>query len=168
MEYNWFPWKHAFPGIKNYRSSHLSVDQAIYTLIVSDVLVHFILFLMQKSFISVLFPFQCVFTRMSDSESIKKMLRSVLQSSKAGVSMSSLQSEYRSLCGESIPLKKLGYSDLEDYLRSIPSVVRLEYHMGEVRNVCWFRFKVIVSPVETTWYVSVYRHLASSQIWVIK
>lgn len=70
---------------------------------------------------------------MSDSESIKKMLRSVLQSSKTGVSITSLQSEYRSLCGEIIPLEKLGFSKLEDYLRSIPSVVRLEYHMGEVR-----------------------------------
>ncbi|XP_044047697.1 tudor domain-containing protein 7A isoform X2 [Siniperca chuatsi] len=75
----------------------------------------------------------CVFTMMSDNESIKKMLRSVLQSSKAGVSITSLQSEYRSLCGESIPLKKLGYSKLEDFLRSIPSVVRLEYRMGELK-----------------------------------
>ncbi|XP_040000859.1 tudor domain-containing protein 7A isoform X2 [Xiphias gladius] len=70
---------------------------------------------------------------MSDSESIKKMLRSVLQSSKAGVSVTSLQSEYRSLCGESIPLKRLGYSKLEDYLRSVPSVVRLEHRMGELK-----------------------------------
>uniref|UniRef100_A0A8D3C0P2 Tudor domain containing 7 a n=1 Tax=Scophthalmus maximus TaxID=52904 RepID=A0A8D3C0P2_SCOMX len=70
---------------------------------------------------------------MSDSESIGKMLRSVLQSSKAGVSIDSLQSEYRSLCGESIPLKKLGYSELEDFLQSIPSVVRLEYRMGELK-----------------------------------
>uniref|UniRef100_A0A671USQ7 Tudor domain containing 7 a n=1 Tax=Sparus aurata TaxID=8175 RepID=A0A671USQ7_SPAAU len=68
-----------------------------------------------------------------DGESIKKMLRSVLQSSKTGVSVSSLQSEYRGLCGEFIPLKKLGYSKLEDYLRSIPSVVRLEYCMGEIK-----------------------------------
>uniref|UniRef100_A0A8D3EC16 Tudor domain containing 7 a n=1 Tax=Scophthalmus maximus TaxID=52904 RepID=A0A8D3EC16_SCOMX len=83
--------------------------------------------------ISVLFRFQCVFSRMSDSESIGKMLRSVLQSSKAGVSIDSLQSEYRSLCGESIPLKKLGYSELEDFLQSIPSVVRLEYRMGELK-----------------------------------
>lgn len=74
------------------------------------------------------------FTRMSDSESIKKMLRSVLQSSKAGVSINSLQSEYRSLCGEFIPLKMLGFPKLEDYLRSIPSVVRLEHCMGEVRT----------------------------------
>ncbi|XP_054460020.1 LOW QUALITY PROTEIN: tudor domain-containing protein 7A [Anoplopoma fimbria] len=70
---------------------------------------------------------------MSDSESIKKMLRSVLQSSKAGVSINTLQSEYRSLCGESIPLKALGHSKLEDYLRSIPSVVRLEYRTGEIK-----------------------------------
>lgn len=80
---------------------------------------------------------------MSDSESIKKMLRSVLQSSKNGVSISSLQSEYCSLCGEIIPLKKLGYSNLEDYLRSIPTVVRLEYVMGEVRTVrcrCFLSF----------------------------
>ncbi|XP_038569830.1 tudor domain-containing protein 7A isoform X1 [Micropterus salmoides] len=75
----------------------------------------------------------CLFTSMSDSESIKKMLRSVLQSSKVGVSIASLQSEYRSLCGESIPLKKLGYSNLEDFLRSIPSVVQLEYRMGELK-----------------------------------
>uniref|UniRef100_A0A3B5M8C7 Tudor domain containing 7 a n=1 Tax=Xiphophorus couchianus TaxID=32473 RepID=A0A3B5M8C7_9TELE len=69
---------------------------------------------------------------MSDSESIKKMLMAVLQSSKTGVSVSNLQSEYSALCGEFIPLKKLGFSKLEDYLRSIPSVVRLENRMGEV------------------------------------
>uniref|UniRef100_A0A3Q3DNF7 Tudor domain containing 7 a n=1 Tax=Hippocampus comes TaxID=109280 RepID=A0A3Q3DNF7_HIPCM len=70
---------------------------------------------------------------MSDSESIKKMLRSVLQSSKEGVNIQSLQFEYRSLCGENIPLRKLGFLNLEDYLRSIPSVVRLDYHNGELR-----------------------------------
>lgn len=70
---------------------------------------------------------------MSDSESIKKMLRSVLQSSKEGVNIQSLQFEYRSLCGENIPLRKLGFHNLEDYLRSVPSVVRLDYHNGEVR-----------------------------------
>ncbi|XP_034454399.1 tudor domain-containing protein 7A [Hippoglossus hippoglossus] len=70
---------------------------------------------------------------MSDSEAIHKMLRSVLQSSKGGVSINSLQSEYRSLCGQNIPLKKLGFSELEDFLRSIPSVVQLEYRMGELK-----------------------------------
>ncbi|XP_040041372.2 tudor domain-containing protein 7A isoform X1 [Gasterosteus aculeatus] len=70
---------------------------------------------------------------MADSESIKKMLRSVLQSSKDGVSISTLQSDYLLLCGESIPLRALGYSNLKDYLCSIPSVVRLENRMGEIR-----------------------------------
>ncbi|XP_061534830.1 tudor domain-containing protein 7A [Phycodurus eques] len=70
---------------------------------------------------------------MSDSESIKKMLRSVLQSSKEGVSIHRLQLEYRSLCGENIPLKKLGFINLEDYLRDIPSVVRLDYNNGDLR-----------------------------------
>nr|XP_019940044.1 PREDICTED: tudor domain-containing protein 7A-like [Paralichthys olivaceus]XP_019940045.1 PREDICTED: tudor domain-containing protein 7A-like [Paralichthys olivaceus]XP_019940046.1 PREDICTED: tudor domain-containing protein 7A-like [Paralichthys olivaceus] len=70
---------------------------------------------------------------MSDSDAIHKMLRSVLQSSKGGVSINRLQSEYRSLCGHNIPLKKLGYSELEDFLRSIPSVVQLEYCMGELK-----------------------------------
>ncbi|KAM9314809.1 tudor domain-containing protein 7A-like [Pholidichthys leucotaenia] len=70
---------------------------------------------------------------MSDNESIKKILRAVLQSSKDGISLHKLQSEYRSLCGEIIPVKKLGFSNLEDYLRSISSVVRLDYSMGEVR-----------------------------------
>ncbi|XP_077381543.1 tudor domain-containing protein 7A [Festucalex cinctus] len=70
---------------------------------------------------------------MSDSESIKKMLRSVLQSSKEGVGIHRLQSEYRSLCGENIPLRKLGFMNLEDYLRSIPTVVRLDYRNGDLR-----------------------------------
>ncbi|XP_049576973.1 tudor domain-containing protein 7A isoform X1 [Syngnathus scovelli] len=70
---------------------------------------------------------------MSDSESIKKMLRSVLQSSKDGVSILKLQSEYRSLCGETIPLRKLGFTNLEDYLRSIPSVVRMDYRNADLR-----------------------------------
>uniref|UniRef100_A0A667WL59 Tudor domain containing 7 a n=1 Tax=Myripristis murdjan TaxID=586833 RepID=A0A667WL59_9TELE len=69
---------------------------------------------------------------MSYEESIKKMLRSVLQSSKGGVSVTRLQSDYMSLCGEGIPVRKLGYTTLEEYLRSIPSVVRMEYRMGQL------------------------------------
>lgn len=72
------------------------------------------------------------FAKMADAEFVKRILRAVLQSSKDGVSIDNLQSEYRSLCGENIPLKKLGFSKLEDYLRSIPSVVKLEYGMGQV------------------------------------
>uniref|UniRef100_A0A3P8N9D7 Tudor domain containing 7 n=1 Tax=Astatotilapia calliptera TaxID=8154 RepID=A0A3P8N9D7_ASTCA len=70
---------------------------------------------------------------MADAEFVKRILRAVLQSSKDGVSIDNLQSEYRSLCGENIPLEKLGFSKLEDYLRSIPSVVKLEYGMGQLQ-----------------------------------
>lgn len=81
-------------------------------------------------FLSVLCKSQ--FAKMADAEFVKRILRAVLQSSKDGVSIDNLQSEYRSLCGENIPLEKLGFSKLEDYLRSIPSVVKLEYGMGQV------------------------------------
>lgn len=73
-------------------------------------------------------------------ENIKKMLRAVLQSSKTGVPINRLQAEYQALCGETIPIKQLGFANLEDYLRSIPSVVRLEHRMGSVsysNNVCY-------------------------------
>lgn len=90
------------------------------------------------------FIFQAFPNKMSDSESIKKMLMAVLQSSKTGVSVSNLQSEYSALCGEIIPLKKLGFSKLEDYLRSIPSVVRLEHRMGEVLT----RFASFISKLK--------------------
>ncbi|XP_077460575.1 tudor domain-containing protein 7A [Stigmatopora argus] len=69
---------------------------------------------------------------MSD-ELIKKNLRSVLQSSKEGVALTKLQFEYSSLCGEDIPLHKLGFKNMEDFLRSIPSVVRLDYKNGDLR-----------------------------------
>ncbi|XP_020561966.1 tudor domain-containing protein 7B isoform X2 [Oryzias latipes] len=72
-----------------------------------------------------------------ENESIEKVLRAVLQSSKSGISIRSLQAEYRSLCGESLPLKRLGYQTLEDYLKSIPSVVRLDHRMGEL--MCFAR-----------------------------
>ncbi|XP_010889974.3 tudor domain-containing protein 7A [Esox lucius] len=68
---------------------------------------------------------------MSDDQ-MKKMLRAVLQSNKNGVSISRLQGDYRSLTGEYIPYKQLGYPSLETLLHSIPSVVRMENRMGEV------------------------------------
>lgn len=81
-------------------------------------------------------PAECVYCvcRMYDGEVIKKMVRAVLQASKEGVSVSRLQTEYKALCGDAIPVKNLGFLDLEAYLRSIPSVVRLEWRMGQVRT----------------------------------
>ncbi|KAL7841121.1 hypothetical protein SRHO_G00248120 [Serrasalmus rhombeus] len=73
---------------------------------------------------------------MADVELVKKMLRAVLQSSKHGVVLTRLQSDYRSLTGDFIQHRELGHSSLESFLRSIPSVVRLERsRTGEV--VCY-------------------------------
>ncbi|KAL7856275.1 hypothetical protein AOLI_G00198790 [Acnodon oligacanthus] len=73
---------------------------------------------------------------MADVELVKKMLRAVLQSSKRGVVLTRLQSDYRSLTGDFIQHRELGHSSLESFLRSIPSVVRLERsRTGEV--VCF-------------------------------
>ncbi|RXM97885.1 Tudor domain-containing protein 7B [Acipenser ruthenus] len=73
---------------------------------------------------------------MPETEVANKMLRAVLQSNKNGVSLLRLQSEYKSLTGEFIPHKQLGYPTLEAYLRSIPAVVKLEItRAGEV--VCF-------------------------------
>ncbi|XP_064193829.1 tudor domain-containing protein 7B-like [Anguilla rostrata] len=73
---------------------------------------------------------------MSDLEVVKKMLRAVLQSKKSGVSLSRLQSEYWALTGEFIPHKQMGYPTMEAFLRSVPSVARMEVsRVGEV--VCF-------------------------------
>ncbi|XP_067106282.1 LOW QUALITY PROTEIN: tudor domain-containing protein 7A [Osmerus mordax] len=62
----------------------------------------------------------------------QKMLRAVLQSNKNGVSITRLQSDFKSLTGEFIQHRQRGYPSLEAYLRSMPSVARLENRMGEV------------------------------------
>nr|XP_033773639.1 tudor domain-containing protein 7 isoform X2 [Geotrypetes seraphini] len=61
-----------------------------------------------------------------DKDLIAKMLRAVLQSNKNGVALPHVQTEYKSLTGDWIPFKQLGYPTLEAYLRSIPTVVKVE------------------------------------------
>ncbi|XP_066112792.1 tudor domain-containing protein 7 [Saccopteryx bilineata] len=63
---------------------------------------------------------------MLEADLVSKMLRAVLQSHKNGVALPRLQGEYRSLTGDWIPFKQLGYPTLEAYLRSVPTVVRIE------------------------------------------
>ncbi|XP_030325907.1 tudor domain-containing protein 7-like isoform X2 [Strigops habroptila] len=71
--------------------------------------------------------------KMQEPELIAKTLRAVLHPFKSGVPLSELQSEYKSLTGEWIPFRHLGYGTLEGYLESIPGVVRMEgSKMGEV------------------------------------
>ncbi|XP_072446186.1 tudor domain-containing protein 7-like [Chiloscyllium punctatum] len=59
----------------------------------------------------------------AEKDLVAKMLRAVLQSSKDGVLFTRLQGEYKQLTGEVIPHKQLGFPTLENYLKSIPSVV---------------------------------------------
>uniref|UniRef100_A0A8B9W5I3 Tudor domain-containing protein 7 n=1 Tax=Bos mutus grunniens TaxID=30521 RepID=A0A8B9W5I3_BOSMU len=70
---------------------------------------------------------------MLEADLVSKMLRAVLQSHKNGIALPRLQGEYRSLTGDWIPFKQLGYPTLEAYLRSVPAVVRIETsRSGEV------------------------------------
>ncbi|XP_049640091.1 tudor domain-containing protein 7 isoform X1 [Suncus etruscus] len=70
---------------------------------------------------------------MLEADLVSKMLRAVLQSHKNGVALPRLQGEYKSLTGDWIPFKQLGFPSLETYLRSIPAVVRIDIsRCGEI------------------------------------
>ncbi|GFR18207.1 uncharacterized protein TNCT_93521 [Trichonephila clavata] len=58
--------------------------------------------------------------------SVKINLRCVTQSRKGGVPLNQLQNDYKGLIGRDIPLKDLGYSSLEYFLRDIPDVISLK------------------------------------------
>ncbi|KAM9137842.1 tudor domain-containing protein 7 isoform 1-T1 [Pangshura tecta] len=71
--------------------------------------------------------------KMPESDLVAKMLRAVLQSNKNGIPLPRLQGEYKSLTGDWIPFKQLGHSTLEEYLKTVPGVVRIEINkMGEI------------------------------------
>ncbi|XP_043371316.1 tudor domain-containing protein 7 isoform X10 [Dermochelys coriacea] len=71
--------------------------------------------------------------KMPESDLVAKMLRAVLQSSKNGIPLPRLQGEYKSLTGDWIPFKQLGHSTLEEYLKTVPGVVKIEINkMGEI------------------------------------
>ncbi|TFJ97100.1 NADH dehydrogenase [Platysternon megacephalum] len=70
---------------------------------------------------------------MPESDLVAKMLRAVLQSNKNGIPLPRLQGEYKSLTGDWIPFKQLGHSTLEEYLKTVPGVVKIEINkMGEI------------------------------------
>ena len=58
-------------------------------------------------------------------ERTKKSLRSVLMAEKDNLALSMLEKEYYDMYEESIPWRRLLFSSLEDFLRSIPSVCRV-------------------------------------------
>ncbi|XP_063311350.1 tudor domain-containing protein 7 isoform X1 [Pelobates fuscus] len=68
----------------------------------------------------------------SEKDLVAKMLRAVLQSNKNGVPLTRLAGEYKSLTGEIIPFKEMGFYTLETYLKSIPGVVKIDINrVGE-------------------------------------
>ncbi|KAM4708569.1 tudor domain-containing protein 7 isoform 1-T2 [Discoglossus pictus] len=70
----------------------------------------------------------------SEKDLVAKMLRAVLQSNKHGVPLGHLQEEYKSLTGEYIPYRDMGYPTLDAYLKAIPAVVKIEVNrIGEVK-----------------------------------
>uniref|UniRef100_A0A8C3IJ55 Tudor domain-containing protein 7 n=1 Tax=Chrysemys picta bellii TaxID=8478 RepID=A0A8C3IJ55_CHRPI len=70
---------------------------------------------------------------MPESDLVAKMLRAVLQSNKNGIPLPRLQGEYKSLTGDWIPFKQLGHATLEEYLKTVPGVVKIEINkMGEI------------------------------------
>lgn len=60
-----------------------------------------------------------------DVNNVPSMLRSVLLSSKHPIPIKKLLQEFQLLIGWPIPFKELGFRSLQDYLQSIPDVVKL-------------------------------------------
>lgn len=59
-------------------------------------------------------------------ERTSKDLRSVLISAPRGVPLRMLLNDFRMVVGSELPYRQLGYQRLEDFMRSIPNVVRVD------------------------------------------
>lgn len=60
---------------------------------------------------------------MESKEDINIGLRSVLNSSTVPLTINDLYKDYAKLTGEPVPVRKLGFRSLHEYLRTIPDVV---------------------------------------------
>ena len=60
-----------------------------------------------------------------------KDLRSVLISAPRGVPLRLIQSDFRMVLGYELPFKQLGFQRLDDFISSVPDVVRVEWSNGE-------------------------------------
>lgn len=58
-------------------------------------------------------------------DDVATILTSILSIEKAGIPMHRLEREYRMVNGTRIPYRQLGFNTLEEFLRSMPNVVRL-------------------------------------------
>ena len=58
-------------------------------------------------------------------EGLKKEIRSLLVSAPRGVPANLFAKDYRSMNGKELPFRDLGYARMEDFILSIPDVVRV-------------------------------------------
>ena len=72
---------------------------------------------------------------MNDLEKCKKYLRSILLASKGGVPGAQVVARYKDIVGESVPYRKFNFSNLENFLQSIPDVCRITVRGRDVMVV---------------------------------
>ena len=97
-----------------------------------------------------------LFAKDVDYEKIRtrtiKFLWRVLDSSKNGSCLlSKLQGKYLSLIGELIPHLKLGYKDLESFIRDIPDLVSIEED-GWGNKVVMIKDKIKVTNLKSVFF----------------
>lgn len=65
-------------------------------------------------------------------DEVKKVLNSVLCSYQKGATLKQLTGDYEMLEGKPLPFRKMGYTNIEDFLRSISDAVYITYERGEL------------------------------------
>lgn len=66
-------------------------------------------------------------------DTTKKILRSILNTVKNGLSVNELQKQYRELEGRYIPYQQLGYNNIRSFLGAIPDTVYIRNYGTEFR-----------------------------------
>lgn len=61
----------------------------------------------------------------SKLDKMKKIIRSLVNTSKAGLTSDQLNVDYRELEGKDIPFHEFGYTNLNTFLKSIPDTVKI-------------------------------------------